>query len=308
MDEAAAALDALHPRVALTYAEAGGWGRAIVLEARRRNVRTVGLQHGFIYRHWLNYLHERDEMEPDPGNPAGDRGFPAPTLTLLFDEYAANHLSTAGRFPRHALAVVGSARLDVLAAAARQLSDGDLDQARRSVTGSARGGFVLLVTKYRQVRGVLSSLIDATRALDVKLAIKTHPAETPGVYGPAIAQAGHVVVIPAADPMAPLLRAAGALVTVNSTVALDAAVLDVPALVIGLPNNLSPFVDLGVMAGAVEREAIEPQLRRILYDRAFRDQLAEARGAFLERYGMKPDGRAAERAAAVVERLVEDGS
>ena len=108
--------------------------------------------------------------------------------------------------------------------------------------------------------------------------------------------------------MAPLLRAAGALVTVNSTVALDAAVLDVPALVIGLPNNLSPFVDLGVMAGAVEREAIEPQLRRILYDRAFRDQLAKARGAFLERYGMKPDGRAAERAAAVVEGLVEDGS
>ena len=36
----------------------------------------------------------------------------------------------------------------------------------------------------------------------------------------------------------------------NSTVALDAAVLDVPALVIGLPNNLSPFVDAGVMAGA----------------------------------------------------------
>ena len=176
MDEAAAALDALRPRVALTYAEAGGWGRALVLEARRRNVRTVGLQHGFIYRHWLNYLHERDEMEPDPANPAGDRGFPAPTVTLLFDAYAANHLSTAGQFPPHALTVVGSARLDALAAAARQLSDGDLDRARRGVTGSARGVFVLLVTKYRQVRGVLSSLIDATRALDVKLAIKTHPA------------------------------------------------------------------------------------------------------------------------------------
>ena len=36
MDEAGAAMDALRPAVVLTYAEAGGWGRAIMLEARRR--------------------------------------------------------------------------------------------------------------------------------------------------------------------------------------------------------------------------------------------------------------------------------
>ena len=65
MDEAGAALDALQPRVAVTYAEAGGWGRAIVLECRRRGIPSVGLQHGFIYRHWLNYLHEPDEMQAD---------------------------------------------------------------------------------------------------------------------------------------------------------------------------------------------------------------------------------------------------
>ena len=64
MDEAGAALDALRPRVALTYAEAGGWGRALMLECRRRGIPSVGLQHGFIYRHWLNYLHEPDEMAP----------------------------------------------------------------------------------------------------------------------------------------------------------------------------------------------------------------------------------------------------
>ena len=62
MDEAGAVLDTLQPRAALTYAEAGGWGRAIMLECRRRGIHTVGLQHGFIYRHWLNYLHEPDEL------------------------------------------------------------------------------------------------------------------------------------------------------------------------------------------------------------------------------------------------------
>ncbi len=46
MDEAAAALDALRPAVALTYAEAGGWGRALMLEARRRRIPSVGLSMG----------------------------------------------------------------------------------------------------------------------------------------------------------------------------------------------------------------------------------------------------------------------
>ena len=38
MDEAGAALDHLSPDVVVTYAEAGGWGRALVLESRRRAI------------------------------------------------------------------------------------------------------------------------------------------------------------------------------------------------------------------------------------------------------------------------------
>ena len=110
MDEAAAALESIEPGVAVTYAEAGGWGRALILEARRRRIPSVGLQHGFIYRHWLNYRHEPDEMRE-----AKTTGFPTPTRTLLFDEFAAQHLRTAGRFDDESLVVTGSPRLDELA-------------------------------------------------------------------------------------------------------------------------------------------------------------------------------------------------
>jgi hypothetical protein len=98
MDEAGAALDALSPAAVVTYAEAGGWGRALMLEARRRRIRSVGIQHGFIYRHWLNYLHEPDEMRSSPGNPE-DVGFPRPDCTIVFDGFAAEHLEREGRFP-----------------------------------------------------------------------------------------------------------------------------------------------------------------------------------------------------------------
>ena len=88
MDEAGAALDHLSPDAVVTYAEAGGWGRALVLESRRRRIPVAATQHGLIYRHWLNYLHEPDEILPSDANPA-DSGFPSPDRTLLFDDVRA---------------------------------------------------------------------------------------------------------------------------------------------------------------------------------------------------------------------------
>jgi UDP-N-acetylglucosamine 2-epimerase len=156
---------------------------------------------------------------------------------------------------------------------------------------------VLVTTKHREARGVLEAFLDATAALsDVHVAIKTHPAETPDVYAPLLARYAHVTVLPASAPLAPLLRASRAVVTVNSTVALDAAVIGVPALVVGLPNNLSPFVDAGIMAGA-EGGGILQALRQILYDEEFRHELGLAQRAFLTRYRIAADGKAAERAA-----------
>jgi hypothetical protein len=301
MDEAAAALDAIHPRVALTYAEAGGWGRALVLECRRRGIPSVGLQHGFIYRHWLNYLHETDEMAPDPERPRDDGGFPRPTLTLLFDEYARRHLEQHGRFPPESLAVTGSPRLDALVAAARAVTPGDAASARQAAGAADAAALIVLVAKHKEARQVLLPLVEAVAAMPgVQLAIKTHPAETPEAYAAVAGGRPNVRVLPASAPLAPLLRASRAVVTVNSTVALDAAVLGIPTLVIGLPNNLSPFVEAGIMAGAASPAEIAPALGRILYDEGFRRQLEGERSAYLARFGMASDGRAADRAADAV--------
>jgi hypothetical protein len=304
MDESGAVLDALRPAVALTYAEAGGWGRALMLECRRRGIPSAGLQHGFIYRHWLNYLHEPDEMRPDPGH-REDAGFPRPTLTLLFDGYARRHLEDYGRFPPESLAVTGSPRLDALVQATASLTEAEIARTREAAGASEPRPLVLLVTKYREAMHVLPGLADAVAAMpDVQLAIKTHPAETPDAYEVIVRGRANIRVLPAAAPLAPLLRASRAVVTVNSTVALDAAVLGVPALVIGLPNNLSPFVDAGIMAGAPDEASIRPALSRILYDEGFRLQLQSERGTYLARFGIGSDGRAAARSADAVLDLI----
>jgi hypothetical protein len=304
MDEAGAALDFLQPRVALTYAEAGGWGRALMLEARRRGIASAGLQHGFIYRTWLNYLHEPDEMCADPGNPR-DAGFPRPVKTLVFDDYARLHLEQHGHFPADSLIVTGSPRLDALVRTAAALPELDRAAALDAAGAGPPRPLLLFVAKYTQAHDVLAPLADAiaTRP-DVQLAIKTHPAETAEAYRSVTQGRSNVRVLPATAPLAALLAVSRAVVTVNSTVALDAAVLGIPALVLGLPNNLSPFVDAGIMAGVSTAAEIAPAVARILYDEQFRQQIARARDEYLPRLGIGSDGRAAARSADAVLALI----
>ncbi len=286
MDEAAAALEAIRPAVAVTYAEAGGWGRALALECRRRGIPLAGLQHGFIYRHWLNYRHEPDEIAPDALN-RDDRGFPLPASTLVFDDHAAAHLTQAGHFPASAIAITGSPRLDELINAVRRIGADEIDRTERDAGAGDGRALVLCAAKEREARHVLPDLVAAISARDdVQLVIKPHPAETSAVYDGAVAGARHVTVTDPSATLPQLLAAARGIVTVNSTVAIDAMALGVPSLVIGLPNNLTPFVDRGLMLGARSTDEIRPALDKLLYDQEFRGRLVH--GA---------EGRAASRSA-----------
>jgi hypothetical protein len=300
MDQLGAALDALTPAAVVTYAEAGGWGRALVLEARRRGIASAGLQHGFIYRHWLNYLHEPDEMAPASGNP-GDAGFPFPTLTLLYDDFAAAHLRSAGRFPPMALAVTGSARLDLLVHRAGLVTADDMERTRRAVGAEEGQSVVVVAAKFTQIARVFAQLVrEAGDLPGVRLVVKPHPAETAAPYLSAAQGAGHVAIAPAGVDLADLTRVARLLVTVNSTAAIEAMVLGVPSLVLAMPNNLTPFVEAGAMSGVYEGDPIGPALRALLADERGRAELLRQSEVFMERYRVRSDGGAARRAAEAV--------
>jgi len=303
MDQLGAALDAIQPAVAVTYAEAGGWGRALVLEARRRGIASVGLQHGFIYRHWLNYLHEADEMSPSSGNPA-DRGFPHPTLTLLFDDFAAEHLERAGRYPRAALNVTGSARLDALVRRAGAVTPDDMERVRRAVGAAAGEAVIVVAAKFSQIAHVFPQLVHAVGEIPgARLVIKPHPAETAAPYLAAAQHAPHVAVATGGADLADLTRIARLLVTVNSTAAIEAMVMGVPSLVLAMPNNLTPFVAAGAMSGVFDGDPIGPILQSLLVDEHSRAAVLRGSEAFMKRYRVASDGRAARRAAEHIVRL-----
>ena len=304
MDEAASALDVLRPRVIVTYAEAGGWGRALVLEARRRGIASVGLQHGFISRHWLNYLHEPDEMQPRAA-PLADAGFPLPTVTLLFDEFAREHLESRGRFPSKALRVIGNPRLERLASAARRLTSDDQRRVREAAGVRSDQHLVLLAIKYRPAwNETLRALVEAIAAMpQLHLAIRPHPGDAPTSYDALVTSVPNARIVPRSLDAVALLTSARLVVTINSTVAIEAMALGTPALAMRLPNYLTPFVDAGAMAGTRATSEIGPAIAELVADGDIRNALLENARRFLERYRIPPDGRSAERAIELVEEL-----
>ena len=325
MDEAGAAMDRLAPRLVLTYAEAGGWGRAIMLEARRRGIPTAGLQHGFIYRRWLNYLHEADEMAASPRVDT-DRGFPRPDLTLLFDHFASEHLERAGHFPSTALMVTGSPSLDRLAERMKAIGPETRAAARATLGLTDADRAAVVVAKRAQLGRWLPLLVTAVAAIDdratpglprrsanggrdgakagrARLVIKPHPAETADVYGDAIAASQSTSLAPPAIDLSTLLAAGDLLITVNSTVAIDAMALGIPALAVGMPNNLTPIVVEGGIAGVYHPSELEASLDRLLWDDATRAELVARGRACALKGGMRADGLAASRSAAALAGL-----
>ena len=305
MDESGAALDALEPQVVVTYAEAGGWGRALAIETRRRGMAMVGIQHGLISRHWLNYQHEPDEVV-NSSNQSPPRGFPFPDATLVYDEFAKQHLRTVGRFPDKTLQIVGNQRMDALMVAARALTADDL--ARTRAEAGARPGqhLVLLAAKrIPEFDDTFAELMHAIGRLDdVHLAVRPHPAETAEPYERLAKGLANVRVVASSMNAVALIAASRLVATINSTVAIEAMALDVPALAMRLPNYLSPFVDEGAMSGVTTLGEIGPAVSGLVHDDAHRDQLALGRRTFMERYGMIADGNAIDRTVAAIARLL----
>jgi hypothetical protein len=164
----------------------------------------------------------------------------------------------------------------------------------------------VLAAKFTEIGAILPSVVDAASRVDgLHLVIKSHPAEVAAVYAPLVANRARASVAPEGAGLAELLAAADLVITMNSTVAVDGLVLGLPALVVGLPNNLSPFVEAGVMLGADGAEKIKAGLESVLYDREIRQGLAERAGRFVARYEMAPTPGAARRAAAEIVALAQ---
>jgi hypothetical protein len=201
----------------------------------------------------------------------------------------------------------GNPRLDELFARARRTNAEDREAVRRAAGARRDQHLVVLAIKYRdRHQAVLRALADAVAAMpDVHLAMKPHPADPREPYRALAASLPNAAVIGTDMSLIELTLAARVLVTVNSTAAIEAMALDVPALALALPNYLSPFVEAGAMVGTTTNEEVAPALQRLVRDEAYRAEVTQRSAAFMRQYDIGGGEGASRRAAEAVLEIVD---
>ena len=90
------------PRVVFIPNETSIMALAMIIACRKNNIKTIGIQHGFISHSFPRYLHDDFESENNPS------GMPLPNFTLLFGDFAKKELAEKGIYPKEKLIVFGN--------------------------------------------------------------------------------------------------------------------------------------------------------------------------------------------------------
>lgn len=153
---------------------------------------------------------------------------------------------------------------------------------------------------------LLSMVLDAARRPQgCILLIKWHPSERPETLSSFKERIGSTLLLQFhRENTWALIRASHIVLTLSSTVALEAMFLERPVIFLGPPDRESPFrpPESGAGLRANTREELSRFIERLLTDGSYRERVLDGQRAFLAEHYAPLDGRASERVVAFLER------
>lgn len=141
-----------------------------------------------------------------------------------------------------------------------------------------------------------------------QLVIKLHPSEKKEEYQRMLARTNNNAIICRDIDLYGLLVLSELLMTVHSTVALEAMILHKPVITVNLTGkpDVMPYAESGAALGVYRKEDLAPAINKALYDPEVREKMAKKREQFVYDHAYKPDGQATKRVADLIVRLIEE--
>jgi Flp pilus assembly protein TadD len=284
---------------AVVHEDVTGPVRAFLDAVRAAGVPTVHVPHGLYAEERVVGADVHGAVHTDVVAVAGEvardwflrRGVP-PAALVVTGNPGWDHLCG---LPRGSAATLGLAPGPVVTVATSWLGADSADHAGARIVHARQLGASLAAVAALQARG-----------RPLHLVLKLHPSAPAGEetrVARLAAEAGAHPALVLRDRLTEVLVASDVLVTLPSTIAVE-------AMIVGTPVIATEFFYEGdaIVTVAAEWEAIAAALDGVLAGGATSADFAARRRAFLARYNGPCDGRAAERVAALVEHLVERGS
>lgn len=290
----------VRPEAVLVTYETGPRQRALMIEAWRARIPTVGLQHGIIFDNHYDYMHRSVTTEP-----LGSSGFAIPRTTCLWGWSWAETLTCAGVYPENSVVVTGSPRHDRAIELAAEMGR----SGARAVLGldGHDAPLVLALSANRDVRRYLDACCDGVASDgQAGLLVKMHPADDPAIAESVLARFPRRALVVPGGRLFEAIIAADVVITQPSTTVGEALLLDRPVIVVDIaPGDYSVLEHYGE-GGALTAHSsagLRDAVQSLLHDGATRERLASERHLLVERWFLAADGRSAERFADVVARI-----
>lgn len=254
-------LQKVKPRWIVLFDEYDMWGRALVVGARKAGIRTIAVQHGMISENHAGYIHLPEEMAPTRER------CPVPDVTAVHGIRSRETLLSHGCYPPPSVYVTGSLILERVRARIRSRNQ------VRLALGISDSEF--LVAFFGVPEEVFPSDRDhvetlcksAVQPLSLKLILKPHPSDSKGIdrYRSIAKSADCAATVLTSIDSWELIEASDAVAAFNSTVGLDAMVMERPFINLnlsGLPD-LYPFVSEGGAIGVYRAEDLPTAFERL---------------------------------------------
>ncbi len=289
-----------------------GWReRSCIIAAKELVIQVLAIQHGIIIPGHKGYMYRRDEVSPQLS--VSSPYCPLPDYTAVFGESYRDLLVKQSGYPSETVVVTGPPRYDHLINAGKIYNKVDFSKKYNVVEGQK---LVLWTTQSHSLSDEenmenIEAILGVADALSgVTIIIKQHPAEgsryTKILQDAASRHYGKVIIMPKDSDTFEQLYACDLLITKNSTTAVEAVALGKPVIVLNLGNtpDAVDYVTEGVAIGVYYQENLIKTITSLLAD----DSILEAkRFEYINRNIYWNDGRASERIAELVKRIIREG-
>ena len=159
-----------------------------------------------------------------------------------------------------------------------------------------------------QIITEIASFLENNNA--ITLIVKPHPSENTSYYENSLRDFtnDHIIVKDSKDDFTDLLLDANVLITISSTVGIEAAILDKPMICVNLTGEKSVYVSNGVALEVKDLKELTTVIEKVLNDVNVIKKLSKCRKKFVHDYAYLKDGKASERIADAIVKMIESNN
>ena len=284
------------------------FGSAAVIAGRLEGVPTIDIQHGVIHPYHFGYIQAKDEIAHDDSVtycPISDK-------TAVYGHYQKELLTTMSIYPEDSIVITGSPRYDILGHAGKMYNK---EKFFKNYKIYPNHKIILWATTFG-VRGDNENIKDFKALFEtiqnienITLVITPHPRDGQRHIKRIKDYLNNyqisAVVAPSNSDTYEQLFVCDLLITMGSTVGMEAVALNKPVIVLDLNYNSDTigYVKEGVALGVYKAEDLKPTIEKLLKDDS---GLAKNRKKYTEKYLYKIDGKATERVVNVIEEMIKE--